>query len=158
MDRNLTMTQNNELEELLTLRGVKPTAVRLLVLRELKKNDEALSMTDLEYRLGSVDKSSIFRALSVFLGHHVVHQVDDGTGEKKYALCAKDCHCGEDAHHELEYDHIHFHCQRCGHTYCLPDIPVPEVSLPEGFHVHSANMVFTGLCPDCNQRYGCKLP
>lgn len=156
MGDNAKTMENNEIEQLLEQKEVKPTVVRVLVARELAKGDMAMSLSDLEMRLGSVDKSSIFRALSVFLGHHVVHRVDDGTGQSKYALWPKDSRSGMDIHHAFEDEHIHFHCERCGHTYCLPDIPLPEVKLPEGFHVHDANMVFTGLCPDCNQRYGCK--
>ena len=29
--------------------------------------------------------------------------------------------------------------------------------LPEGFHIHNAEMVVTGLCPECIKKYGCKL-
>ena len=74
-------------EQLLLQREVKPTAVRVLVLRELQHAGVACSLTDLEARLQTVDKSSIFRTLTHFLSHHLVHIVDDGSGQKKYALC-----------------------------------------------------------------------
>ena len=44
---------------ILEQRNIKPTAVRLLVLDALQKAECALSLTDLEARLGTVDKSSI---------------------------------------------------------------------------------------------------
>lgn len=138
---------------LLEQRDIKPTAVRLLVLDALQKADCALSLTDLEARLQTVDKSSIFRTLTLFLAHHLVHCVDDGTGMMKYALCSPTCHCGE-AHHEGLSDlHTHFRCEHCGKTFCLRGLPVPTVPLPPGFTLTSANYVLVGLCPECSARY-----
>ena len=71
---------------LLESRQIKPTAVRLLVLSALEKAECALSLSDLEARLGTVDKSSIFRTLSLFLNHHLVHTVEDGSGMLKLSL------------------------------------------------------------------------
>lgn len=85
-------------DELFTLRHIKPTAVRALVLAELERADCALSLTDLEARLMTVDKSSIFRTLTLFLSHHMIHSIEDGSGMTKYALCAPSCHCGESEH------------------------------------------------------------
>lgn len=148
------MEKTND-EALLTARDIRPTANRILILRTLKSAVSALSLTDLEARLGTVDKSSIFRTLTLFLDHHLVHAVDDGTGQLKYALCEPGCRCGEDLHIGLSHLHTHFYCERCQRTFCLKELPVPEVDLPEGFHLHSANFVLKGLCPEC-VRYGCK--
>lgn len=139
--------------DLLQQRDIKPTAVRLLVLDALQKAECALSLTDLEARLQTVDKSSIFRTLTLFLSHHLVHCVDDGTGQMKYALCSPTCHCGE-AHHEGLSDlHTHFRCEHCGRTFCLRGLPVPSVPLPDGFTLTSANYVLVGLCPECSGRH-----
>lgn len=136
---------------LLEQRGIKPTAVRLLVLCALQQSDCALSLSDLESRLVTVDKSSIFRTLTLFLAHHLVHGVDDGTGMLKYALCQPSCHCGEEDHEGLSDLHTHFHCERCCRTFCLRGLPVPKVPLPEGFTLTSANYVLVGLCPECSR-------
>lgn len=135
--------------EMLEQRRIKPTAVRLLVLSALQSADCALSLTDIEARLGTVDKSSIFRALTLFLSHHLVHCIADGTGMQKYALCAPDCHCGEEEHDNLSDLHTHFRCERCGRTFCLHGLPVPAVTLPEGFELTTANYVLVGYCPEC---------
>lgn len=139
-------------DELFALRDIRPTSVRVLVLHELQKADCALSLTDLEARLMTVDKSSIFRTLTLFLTHHMVHVIDDGTGMAKYALCEATCHCGE--HHDdgLEDLHTHFRCERCGRTFCLRGLPVPRVPLPEGFTLTSGNYVLVGLCPNCSHK------
>lgn len=139
---------------LLESRQIKPTAVRLLVLSALEKAECALSLSDLEARLGTVDKSSIFRTLSLFLNHHLVHTVEDGSGMLKYALCPPDCHCGEADHEGLEDLHTHFRCERCGKTFCLRSLPVPQVQLPPGFCLTSANYVLVGYCPDCARKSG----
>ena len=136
-------------EQLLLQREVKPTAVRVLVLRELQHAGVACSLTDLEARLQTVDKSSIFRTLTHFLSHHLVHIVEDGSGQKKYALCMENCHCGEPFHEAMDDLHVHFACERCHRTYCLTGLPIPHVPLPEGFRLHTADFGLHGWCPEC---------
>lgn len=141
-----------EYVRMLEERGVKPTSNRLLVLQALQRQDCALSITDLEALIGTIDKSGVFRALTLFLEHHLVHCVDDGSGMLKYALCPPACHCGECEHGGLEDLHTHFRCERCGRTFCLRGLPIPAVQLPQGFVLNSANYVMVGLCPECSHR------
>lgn len=61
-------------------KGVKPTANRILVLKALKAADRPLSLTGLEKELWTMDKSSIFRVLTLFLEHDIVHAFEDGRG------------------------------------------------------------------------------
>ncbi len=141
--------------ERLEQNNIKPTANRILVARELLKASTALSLNDLEMRLQTVDKSSIFRTLSLLAEHRVIHQIKDNTGQTKYALCEEDTP-STPLHHNISDEHIHFHCEHCKRTFCLPSEHIPEIKLPEGFHVHDAEMIVTGLCPDCIKKYGCK--
>ena len=69
----------------LVLRDIRPTAIRVLVLRTLLEMKQAMSVSDLEAQLDTVDKSTIFRTLTLFLSHHLIHGVDDGSGTLKYA-------------------------------------------------------------------------
>lgn len=130
-------------------RNIRPTALRLLILRTMKAMNRAVSLTDLEECLVTVDKSTIFRTLTLFLSQHLVHAVDDGTGALKYAVCSPDCHCGEEEGDDLGDLHTHFYCEGCHHTFCLRGLPVPVVPLPDGFQLRTANYVLKGLCPDC---------
>ena len=66
--------------KLLALRDIKPTANRLLVLREMLAADRAFSLLDLEDRLVTMDKSTIFRTITLFLGHHRFVAFDDFSG------------------------------------------------------------------------------
>jgi len=144
------MTQTTTPEELLQRHDVKPTAVRVLLLRAMMGHDDAFSLQSLEDELETVDRSTIYRTLTLFLEHHLIHAIDDGTGSWKYALCAPDCHCGEHSG-AIDHLHAHFHCERCGHTFCLSTTQTPVVTLPEGYRVTAVNYVLKGLCPACAQ-------
>lgn len=85
----------------LSLRDIKPTAMRLLILRTMMEMKRAVSVTDLEDKLDTVDKSTIFRTLTLFLSHHLIHGVDDGSGSLKYAVCEDCCMCTVEDQHSI---------------------------------------------------------
>ena len=89
----------------LNLRNVKPTAIRLLILRTMMEMNRAVSQPDLEEKLQTVDKSTIFRTISLFLDRHLIHAIDDGSGALKYAVCSDDCTCS------VSDQHVHFYCE-----------------------------------------------
>ena len=74
-------------EDRLASRGVKPTAMRLLVYRELDSARRPLSLRELEERMVTAERSTIFRTLTLFLDHHIVHGIEDGSGTLLYELC-----------------------------------------------------------------------
>ena len=137
------MTDETFFIHTLTLRDIKPTAIRLLILREMMRGDEAVSLPELERFLPTVDKSTISRTLSLFLLHRLIHAIDDGSGSLKYAVCADDCDC------TVEDEHTHFYCECCHRTFCLKQIAVPVVAIPDGFSLNSINYVLKGMCPEC---------
>ena len=143
---------NKELEQGLLQRGIKPTAMRLLVFREMEAMGCAVSLTDLETRLGTADKSTIFRTLTLFLSCHLVHCIEDGSGFTKYALCGNGCRCGGEEDDGFADHHTHFFCEACHRTFCLRGLPLPEVNVPQGFRLHTANYVLKGLCPECAKK------
>jgi len=123
--------------------GVKATANRILILNALLQAGRPLSMTEIETALESVDKSIISRNLATFREHHLLHALaDDGAGVR-YEVC----HCSDE---EEDNDlHVHFHCERCGRTYCFEDLPIPAVRCPDGFSVGHVEYTAHGVCPDC---------
>lgn len=129
--------------EMLARRDIQPTAIRLLVLDAMMQARQSVSLADLDNALDTVDKSTIYRTLTLFLGHHLIHSIDDGTGSFKYAVCNDDCSCG------VADLHTHFHCENCNRTFCFTNLPAPMVNLPEGFTINSINYVLKGLCPEC---------
>ncbi len=134
---------NREIEERLEHRGVKLTAMRLLVYVELEKARRPLSLRELEDRMPTAERSTIFRALTLLLQHHLVHDIEDGSGSLRYEICTSD------DHHEHDDRHIHFYCEHCHRTYCLHNTRIPQVDLPEGFQMTSINYMVKGLCPTC---------
>lgn len=132
--------------DLLAQREIQPTAIRILVLQAMMKAGRSVSLLDLENMLDTVDKSSIFRTITLFLSHHLVHSIDDGTGSFKYAVCSSSCSC------DVNDLHTHFHCERCNKTFCFTNIPTPVVNLPEGFTLSSINYVLKGVCPECGAK------
>jgi len=54
------------LEQKLEDRDIKPTAMRLLVLRKLVKSGAAIGLSDLETKFERADKATVFRTLKTF--------------------------------------------------------------------------------------------
>jgi len=69
---------NIDLTELLERHGVKTTANRLIVAKALLTEGRPLSLMELEDKIGTIDKSGIFRSLTLFKEHHLVHAIEDG--------------------------------------------------------------------------------
>ncbi len=129
--------------QLLESHNVKPTANRIVVVRALAAAMRPLLLAELEAEIGTIDKSGIFRTLTVFKENHLVHLVEDGCQGVRYELCH--------SRHEDEDDdmHVHFHCTQCHKTFCIDNTPVPVVELPDGYHMSTVNYVVKGICPDC---------
>lgn len=136
---------DNSAENILNGRGIKPTANRILVMRELIKASHPVNLADLESSLGfSMDKASIFRVLELFAEKDAVHVIEDGSRSLKYELC----HSGKQ--HSIGDQDAHFYCERCKETYCIENASVPMIDIPEGFTPHSINYMIKGICPKCN--------
>ena len=79
---------SNNAEELLKQKGVRPTANRILILKTLQNEHRPMSLSTMEAILLPMDKSSIFRVLTLFLEHDIVHAFEDGKGALNYELCS----------------------------------------------------------------------
>lgn len=128
-------------------KGIRPTANRILVMKTLMGEQNPQSLSNLERKMVSMDKSSIFRTLTLFLEHDVVHAFEDGRGVLCYELCEEKGACN---HHD---GHIHFYCESCRRSFCMEDIHIPSFELPEGFYPHSISFVIKGECPDCRKKH-----
>lgn len=135
----------NNLEKELEKHRIKPTSMRLLVLKELVESTSALSLSDVEKKFDRADKTTLYRTLKTFEENKLIHSIDDGSGAIKYALCEEGCECNP------KDQHIHFHCLKCEETYCFVQSKIPVTNVPAGFKINSANMVYKGICPNCNE-------
>ncbi len=135
----------NEIEKFLLSKDIRPTAMRILVYKFLAAKDIAVSLADIELTFEKSERTTLYRTLKTFEEKGIVHQVDDGTGVAKYALCEIGCNC------EMGTDlHLHFHCNACGETQCLTERKIPIVNLPKGYTATDANLVVKGICNNCN--------
>ena len=135
---------NDQIEKKLSKRDIKPTAMRILVLQYLMEQDKAVSLQSIENAFEMADRSTLYRTLKTFEKNKLVHTIDDGTKQLKYALCLESCLC------EANDLHYHFHCTMCENTFCLTNLNIPQIELPKHFKMHQANMVVKGHCESCN--------
>lgn len=149
-------------EHELSQAGIRVTAVRLLVWRTVREELQpglrhdgfrgaAFSLADLRDRLYTVDKSTLFRTLTLLAEQGLLHTIDDGSGMQKYCVC----HCQDDevegsapllVHH---HGHVHLTCVKCRKTWCLEEVEIPEVDVPDDFEVMEREYVIKGVCKKC---------
>jgi len=134
-----------EIESTLQNKGIRPTAMRMLIYKFMAEKNSAQGLSDLELAFTKADRTTVYRTLKTFEEKGVVHQIDDGTGVLKYALCEPGCRC------DIERDlHLHFHCNSCDKTICLTEHKIPHINLPDGFIAEDANLVVKGICDSCS--------
>lgn len=135
----------SEIETLLNKHNVRPTAMRILIYKFMAKKERAIALTEIEQAFVKSDRATLSRTIKTFETNGIVHQIDDGTGIPKYALCESGCNC------EVDQDlHIHFHCTNCDETVCLTDHKIPHINLPEGYMAENVNLVVKGICEKCS--------
>lgn len=141
------MIRNNmqTIDHLLESKNIQVTAMRMLIYKILAEKQIAVSLSDIENAFVKADRTTLYRTIKTFEEKGVVHQIDDGTGITKYALCEESCNC------ELETDlHLHFHCNQCNETICLTQHKIPPIKVPEGFVSENVNLVVQGICDKCS--------
>lgn len=142
--------KTEESKMMLESMGLRATPNRVLVVAELLASDMPLSMADLEERLGSVDKSSVHRVLTLLTENGLLHALEDGRGVVCYELCRSHA---DDGACSMDDIHPHFYCEVCHRTTCITDVYVPLIAVPEGYEVRSLNYMLKGVCPSCAAKH-----
>lgn len=132
-------------EHILSEAGIRPTAIRQMVFKEVKGYGHAFTLSDMEQRLATLDRSTLFRTLTLFVKHKLLHEADNGYGSKLYCLCE----CRHEHHHT---PHLHFICTSCHDTFCIKDIDLSALPHPKGYEVEEVNLIMRGLCPKCKHK------
>ena len=135
----------SQAEQILTELGIRPTAIRLMVLRDIIEYDRTFTLADMEQRMVTLDRSTLFRTLMLFVEHKLLHEVDNGSGSRLFCRC--ECH-----HKHHHTPHIHFTCTACNETFCIKDIDTSVLPLPANYEVTEVSLVMKGLCPKCKQK------
>ncbi|MDE6485695.1 MAG: transcriptional repressor [Duncaniella sp.] len=123
--------------------GIKATPNRLLVVKALINSEYPLSLVEIENQLETVEKSSVFRVLTLFVEKDLVHTLEDGRGIVKYELCG-----GHDRHSASDM-HAHFYCEKCQRVFCLENINASAAGIPPEYLIKSVNFMLKGICPEC---------
>lgn len=129
-----------------------------MVAQAIAEAGRPVCLSDLEQVLDTVDKSNIFRTLTLFRESRLVHTIEDETGALHYEMCHGHSHEGRHGlclvdHLDADDDlHVHFYCRVCHKMTCLTGLPIPPVVLPEGFEAISASFIVKGVCPDCRKQ------
>jgi Fe2+ or Zn2+ uptake regulation protein len=106
--------------------------------RHLWSLDELLETV--RAQTGTADYSTVFRAVAYLEGKGVVQRVELGDGRSRYEP--------SDDHHD------HVRCTACGRvtesgeTCALGDASA-RVGTATGYRIAGHHLVFTGICPDC---------
>jgi len=139
------MKDNIEVENLLKKHGLKKTVIRTEILSLFMKHSFALSASDIESKMkAGHDRVTIYRALNSFVDNGILHKVPDESNNTKFALCSDTC--PDEAHTD---QHVHFICHECHQTYCLEDVHIPMIKLPNNFAVDSFSFTVNGICETC---------
>ena len=129
--------------------GLRATAPRIAVLRELCDADTPLSHTEVLARLGEVewDPATIYRNLIKLTEAGLTQVVSRAEGMARYALVTD--HGDHD--HDHDHEHPHFVCDDCGKVSCLPVAVTAAVEADDRWaaSVRHATVQLRGACPDC---------
>lgn len=140
-----------DFEQLLQSHQLKRTNPRLRVLSMMSSRSSATSQPDLEAAMSDIDRVTLYRILAAFEEKGIIHKVFDLNGTANYAMCTADCNEGH--HHD---EHLHFSCTNCKNVYCLEELHLPAITVPEGFKTEGVTVYATGLCPKCSKRASIK--
>ena len=130
-------------KELLISKSLRVTDFRLSVLDIFFSNDNAVSSDQIESSLGSFDRITLYRTLKSFKEKGVIHEIQIGDEDKRFALCEEACE-----HEGHQHNHIHFHCSDCKEIYCLP-LENSNYAPLNDFQVSSLEVQATGVCKNC---------
>lgn len=131
--------------------GLRVTDARTAALTAMLAAEAAVSQPDLERLLGAdFDRVTIYRTLAALEEKGLIHKVPDDSGAAKYAACAGSC-AHATSHKPHADDHVHFKCEDCGRTECLPDQQLPALSVPQGYDAREVRVLISGSCSRCRR-------
>ena len=136
----------NITDSILRKKAVRITPMRQLLLEYFLENNGAFGLIELENSFPKSDRITMYRTLKTFEEKGIIHGINNGTGEVKYALC--DEHCTPTHHID---QHPHFQCEQCKQITCIDSLVIPKMELPKGYISKEITMMIKGVCPDCQE-------
>lgn len=127
--------------------GVRATACRVAVLKELSGREGPVAHRDLEcaQSLEEFDRVTLYRTLSTLEEKGLAHRILGTDGAWRY--------CAHDPNQTgCPGNHGHMECSVCGKMICLTDQPIPNLEIPEGWAIAGKQLLAYGTCPKCSDR------
>ncbi len=135
----------NQTTDILKAYKLSITESRKQILELFYASKGAMAHADIEKKSAAMfDRVTIYRTLQTFVEKGIIHTIPTTDNSVLYALCKDDCKEGH--HHD---NHVHFICDNCSTTYCLDNVTIPTVQLPEGFIQKQADVIVSGICKNC---------
>jgi Fur family ferric uptake transcriptional regulator len=121
--------------------GYRSGAARREVVDLLARERCALTALEIDRRLDSVGRASVYRTLEQLEQLHLVQRVEIGGDAAGYERL------------DAEQHHHHIVCERCGRLSPFADealeLAIASVSEETEFEVAAHDVVLRGTCPDC---------
>jgi Fur family transcriptional regulator, ferric uptake regulator len=125
--------------------GARLTSPRSAVLTLLLSADHALSHQEITDALAGkvpVDRVTVYRVLEWLTEQGLAHRI---AGEDRVWRFS-----ASRAEMAGAHQHAHFTCNRCGQTFCLPEIPAElTVAVPAGYRTETVELNLRGRCSHC---------
>ena len=128
--------------DILRHHGLHQTPVRVLLVTLFNEAQRPLSVKEIEELLPQKqDRVTLYRTLKLFVEKKIVNRIEVSDSLAAYRMNEDD-------------KHMHFYCTCCNAVYCLPQMPVVPVDVPDGFVVYENKFVVNGVCSHCNVAKG----
>jgi Fur family transcriptional regulator, ferric uptake regulator len=129
-------------EGILKQNKLRLTDGRKEVLAVLQSARHALLLAEIEKKLPSMDRITMYRTLQSFRKKELIHVISDPqSGIIRYMYNDPN----------LPKQHAHFKCTLCSKLICLDKSVDPVVAeLPDGYEAETYSLVIEGLCNKCS--------
>lgn len=140
------MKDERTLSEQLRLAGLRVTGPRLAVLRAVQGEGQHRDVNEIaeaaRKRLGTLSTQAVYDNLDILVEAGLVRRVQLSGHPARY-----EARVGDNHHHVV--------CRQCGATAdvdcAVGAAPCLEPSADHGFQIEEAEVIFWGLCPQCQQ-------
>ncbi len=115
------------------------TAQKTAIFSELASRCDHPSATklyeDLKEKFPNLSRATVYRVLNAAADEGEILRI----------------HAGTEDHFDGTQNHCHIICTRCNHIFdaTFPKDVIPALQKESGYEVTSKNVVFYGLCPEC---------
>jgi len=124
--------------------GLRRTPARLAVLAQLEQQARPLAHAELLALpdLAQLDDITLYRTLAALVEAGLAHRVLGTDGVWRYGA-------PPGGPPGCPGNHAHFFCSACRAMACLPDQPIPRITLPPGAAVDGRHLLVFGRCAPC---------